>query len=343
MSERFSDDMLEDLGQDEAEGAADAYDSGDDEFEAGEEGDEFLGRLIGGATRVLGGIMGGGGGGDGFDEADEADDEFDEGDDEFEASEEGEFDAMDDAAADALGAEDADEFMRRLRRIGRTVGRVARVVAPIASAIPTPWTQAIGRVAQVAGRVLADGGDEFEALEDAFDLAEAEESVDAAAPVLAALTLRSRMPGIARAPRAVRRQLVRSVSQATRQIARQRGPRAARAVPGVVHRVQRAVRRRALPARGAPQAVRALARRAAASPRAAAALARQARATTPVASRRRRQQRHQGGPAGLGRPSGSAGMGLGAVARGHGAGVCACGRARPIVVRGPTHISVHPR
>jgi len=203
MSERFSDEMLEEFDQDEAEGAADGY---EDEFEAGEEGDEFLGRLLGGAARVVGGMMGGGG--DGFDEAeefDEGEEEFDEGD-EFEEGE-ADLDAFDEAAADALGAEDTDEFFRRLgriaRRVGRGVGRVARVVAPIASAIPTPWTQAIGRVAQVAGRVLADGGDEFDALEEAFDYAESEDAVDAAAPVLAALTARSRMPGITRSISAI--------------------------------------------------------------------------------------------------------------------------------------------
>jgi hypothetical protein len=352
MSERFSDEMLEDFDQDEAEGAADGH---EEEFEAGEEGDEFLGRLLGGAARVVGGMMGGGGG-DGFDEGEE----FDEGEDEFDAGdefEEGEVDleAFDEAAADALGAEDTDEFFRRLGRIarsvGRGVGRVARVVAPIASAIPTPWTQAIGRVAQVAGRVLADGGDEFDALEEAFDYAESEDSIDAAAPVLAALTLRSRMPGISAAPRAVRQQLVRSVSQATRRIAQQQGPRAARAVPGVVQRVQRAVRSRAIPARRAPQAVTALARRAAANPRTAAALARQARASGPATSRRRRHRRRHGhgmrhrahGGAGTGAAGGVGGYVPGSATRAVAGGACACGRNRPIVVRGPTNISVFPR
>jgi hypothetical protein len=125
-------------------------------------------------------------------------------------------------------------------RVARGVGQVARTVAPIASMIPLPQAQAVGRIAGLLGRVMADGGDEFDALEDLFDLAEDEDAIDAAAPIIAGLTVRQRMPGVARATPQVRRQMVRGVTQATRTLARRQGPQAARAVPGVVQTVQRA-------------------------------------------------------------------------------------------------------
>lgn len=282
MSDRFYADSMEDLALDEAEGAADLSDDAADygDLDAGDDSDEFLRTIIGGVGRIAGGLLGGGGGGDGFDEMDLGDDEFDAAD-EFAESEGADYDSFEDAVADALETEDTDEFFRRIARIarsvGRGVGRVARVVAPIASAIPIPQVQAVGRIAGLLGRAMFDGGDEFDALDEVFDEAEADNAIDGAAPIIAGLTIRSRMPGVARAPQAVRRQLVRSVAAATRTIARRQGPRAARAVPAVVGRVQQAVRRRALPARRAPQAVRQIAQRVARSPRLARGLAQQTR------------------------------------------------------------------
>lgn len=186
-------------------------------------------------------------------------------------------DALDDLVADALDAEDTEEFLRRLGRIarravsvarsvGRGVGQVARVVAPIASAIPLPQAQAIGRIAGIAGRLLADGADDFELLDNLFDLAEEEGDIDAVAPVIAGLTLRTAMPRAPRAPRPLRRQVVRSVTQATRTIARRRGVPAARAIPQVVRTAQRTAAQRRLPARQLPQAIRSTAAQVAASP-----------------------------------------------------------------------------
>lgn len=280
MSDRFYADSMEDLALDEAEGAADLSDDAADygDLDAGDDSDEFLRTIIGGVGRIAGGLLGGGG--DGFDEMELGDDEFDSAD-EFAEGDGGDYDSFEDAVADALETEDTDEFFRRIARIarsvGRGVGRVARVVAPIASAIPIPQVQAVGRIAGLLGRAMFDGGDEFDALDEVFDEAEADNAIDGAAPIIAGLTIRSRMPGVARAPQAVRRQLVRSVAAATRTIARRQGPRAARAVPAVVGRVQQAVRRRALPARRAPQAVRQIAQRVARSPRLARGLAQQAR------------------------------------------------------------------
>jgi hypothetical protein len=186
--------------------------------------------------------------------------------------------AMEAAIADALAAEDSDEFLRRVvqgvrraaqvaRSAGRVVGQVARTVAPIASAIPLPQAQAIGRVAQVAGRLLADGVDEFEALDELLVFAETEEAIDAAIPVIAGLTIRSVMPRAARLDRTTRRQLVRSVSQSTRTLARRQGPQAIRAVPRVVQAVLRTAQRRRIPAHQLPQAVRRTTARVASNPR----------------------------------------------------------------------------
>jgi hypothetical protein len=204
-----------------------------DEYDEGDEGDdEFLGRLIGGLGRAAGGALrrragggrGGAGGGlggmlgglagqrggllgaDEYDEFDEADeyDEVDEidGYDEFDAGDD--IDSLEDAVADALDAADGDEFFGRLRRlasgaaniarrVGRGVGAAARVVGPLASMIPLPQAQMIGRIANVAGRLLADGADEFEAFDELVDGLD-DEAIDAAAPVLAGMVVRRAVP-----------------------------------------------------------------------------------------------------------------------------------------------------
>jgi hypothetical protein len=302
----FDSDVMDDLYVDEA----DAY----DEFE---EGDEFLRNIIGGIGQAVGGLLGGGGQFDEYDELDDYDAYEAEAYDDADA-----LDAMEEAVADALAADDSDEFFRRLargigrvargavrvaRRVAPVVGRIARTVAPIASAIPLPWTQAIGRVAGTVGRLMADEADEFDALDEMYDLAE--EDIDAAAPVIAGLTIRTAMPGVSRLPRPARRQLVRSATQAVRTVARRQGPQAARAVPGVVRAVQRGVRRGQIPPRRAPQAIRQAAARVAASPRAVRRLA-------------------QAAPAAVRRP----------------AGACArCRRLQRYRLRGPVNVSLSGR
>jgi hypothetical protein len=210
--------------------------------------------------------------------ADVMDDLFDQGDDfAFDAYDDlfaadsfsgdyGDVDAFEDAMVDALEAEDTDEFFRRLvrgigrvaRGIGRGIGRVARVVAPIASAIPLPWTQAIGRIANVAGRLLADGADEFEAIDALVDLAETEDLFDAAAPAIATMALHGVMPQAARLPQSTRQQLVRATTQAAQTLARQQGPQAARALPAVVQTAQRAARQQGQPPQALPGLIRRL-------------------------------------------------------------------------------------
>lgn len=285
MYQAFETDVMDDLFYDQVEGPAqrgnhyNSYDAGDEfgEYDLAEADDDAF---IGGLIRS----------GQGFDEME----------DWGEQGYDSDFDALEDALADALAEEDTDEFFRRLGRIARSVGRrvgqvargvgrgigsVARVVAPIARMIPLPQAQLIGRIANVAGRLLADEADEFEALEDLFDLAETEDAIDAAAPFVSAVALRTAMPNISRLPRQTRRQLVSSVSQATRTLARRQGPAAARAVPRIVRGVSRTVAQRGLPARSVAPAVRRAAARVAQSPSTVRRLARPLTTTSRPGSR----------------------------------------------------------
>lgn len=219
-------------------------------------------------------------------------DEFTSGDEFAEGESVDSIDVMEEAIADALEAEDSDEFLRRFRQalnvarqVGRGIGSVARVVAPIARAIPHPAAQAVSRVASVAGRLLADGADEFEALDEMLAFAEEEDAVDAAAPVIAGLTIRTMMPRAARLNRTTRRQLVRSVSQSTRTLARRQGAPAIRAIPRVVQAVQRTAQRRRVPAQQLPQAVRRATATVASNPRLISRLAQATRQASSVTRR----------------------------------------------------------
>ena len=295
MYQAFETDVMDDLFYDQVEGPAqrgnhyNSYDAGDEfgEYDLAEADDDAF---IGGLIRS----------GQGFDEME----------DWGEQGYDSDFDALEDALADALAEEDTDEFFRRLGRIARSVGRrvgqvargvgrgigsVARVVAPIASMIPLPQAQLIGRIANVAGRLLADEADEFEALEDLFDLAETEDAIDAAAPFVSAVALRTAMPNISRLPRQTRRQLVSSVSQATRTLAHRQGPAAARAVPRIVRGVSRTVSQRGLPARSVAPAVRRAAARVAQSPSTVRRLARPLTTTSGPGSHRPGRRSMPGG------------------------------------------------
>ncbi|NEQ23406.1 MAG: hypothetical protein F6K28_30485 [Microcoleus sp. SIO2G3] len=137
------------------------------------------------------------------------------------------------------------------------MGRVARTVAPIASAIPLPQAQAIARVANVAGRLLADGADEFEVLDELVDLADAEDLLDAAAPAIAATAVHGTIPprAIARLPQAARQNLVRAATQTARAIARQQGTQAVRALPTVVRTAQQVARQQGAPPTALPRII----------------------------------------------------------------------------------------
>jgi hypothetical protein len=279
--DRFESDVMDDLMQDAAEGPArgslQAYDEfEDDALDQGDFGDdEFIGRLAGPAT----------GGGSAFEEYDESDefdlaDEADEGDelehaDEWDTGEE--LDTMEDAVAEAMDAADGDEFFRRLRRIARSVGRgigsAARVIGPIASALPIPQAQLIGRIANVAGRMLADGADEFEVFDDLVDGLD-EDSIDAAAPLLAGMVVRRTLPVMARATPQVRRAVVSGVAQAVRTAARRQGPPAARAVARAVRAARPLIQRGRVAPRAAARIVQRVAQQVAQRPQAVRRLAR---------------------------------------------------------------------
>jgi hypothetical protein len=364
--DRFEADVMDDLMYDAAEGPArgasmdayDEYDEGDaydefDEGDEGDEGDEFIGRLLGGIGRVAGGLLGGGaggGGGEGYDEGDEYDegdayDEYDEGD----AYDEG-GDAMEDAVADAMDAADGDEFFRRLGRIARGVGRgigsAARAIGPIASMIPIPQAQMIGRLANVAGRLLADGADEFETFDEMIDGLD-EDEIDAAAPVLAGMVVRRALPAVARAAAPVRRAVVRGVTQAVRQAVRRQGPPAARAVARAVRATRRVVQQRRMAPRAAarvvqraaqavvrrPQAVRRLARPLVPAARRATPRGAAARVVQRVVAPAARRTTATVGTAALRRP-GAMGGAVGGCPR--------CG-ARRINLRGPVTIHIRGR
>jgi hypothetical protein len=228
---------------------------------------------------------------DGFEDGFE--DSFASGDEFAEDASVDAIDSMEAAIADALEAEDSDEFFRRVvqgvrraanvaRQVGRGVGQAARAVAPIARAIPLPQAQAIARVANIAGRLLANGADEFAALDEMLSFAETEEAVDAAAPIIAGLTIRTIMPRTSRLNPALRRQLVRSVRQSTQALARRQGTPAIRAIPRVVQAVQRTAQRRRISPRQLPQAVRRATANVVRNPRLVSQLARATRQATAV-------------------------------------------------------------
>jgi hypothetical protein len=350
MSDPFEADAMDDPLFDEAEGPSEFDQFEDDSFEGEDPGDEdpFLGDILGAEE-------------DPFDPGDEdLGDPGEPGDLAFDPGDTLDpYDAIDNAVADALESEDADEFLGNIikiaRQVGKGVGKAARFVAPIAKAIPLPQAQAIGQIADVAGQLLADGADEFEAFDDLIDLAEDEDNIDAAAPIAAGLAVRKLMPAVSRLPRHQRRQIVKSVSRAIRTIARHHGPRAARAVPKVIAHVQRAVRHHRIPGRALPRAVHRTAVRLARKPH---ALRRLAGPVAGMARGRRlamgaRRRRWMDGHAGRWLPGGAArrramggyaGRGLpGRVARrramrGYG-GIGGIG-GRRVLLRGPVEIIV---
>ncbi len=311
MSDRFEEEMMEDLlAEPEARSgtaAMDSFDEADefdeDEFEAADEFDE-----------------------DEF----EAADEFDELEESGEALEaEASEDAFEDAMADALEAEDTDEFFGKLggffKKVGRGIGNVARVVAPIASAIPIPQAQLIGRAAGLIGNVMADEGDEMDAFEDLSDYAEEEDALDALAPAVATVAIRAGLKRkTATLPLTQRRALVKTVTAATRHLVRKHGPQAVKALPVILAHANRTALRKRLPARQLPHLVTRAVRAASKSPR---LLKRMVRAGAQMhaahfghRARTHRGSRYGGTGSGSGARYGSAALATGKIRhRGHGA------------------------
>jgi hypothetical protein len=384
----FETDVMDDLSFDEAEGPAtgpqayadydpyaesgygDEYDTYDEEAAD----DEFISGMIrpGGASHAEEFEEYD----EGFDEADdyegmEAYDEF-ETEDSLEEYEEGDafeeevmdpFEAFEDAVADALAAEDSDEFLRRIRRrlrrlAGRVrsgvrrvtsgIGRLARRAAPIAGLIPLPQAQAISRIAGVAGRLLADGADEYEALDAMIDMAGEEDVFDEVAPLIAGLALRAGTPRLARAALPVRREAVRDVAHSVKLLARRQGPHAARAAV----RAARAVGRQPIPVSAIPSTIRRLTPKIARSARQLRRLSRPLASGGVARSLQRMDEAAAGMRPPLARRRRRLAGGLRPVQRrrrsvvpGPGGQSCpTChGRPRQLLLRGPVTLTLHSR
>jgi hypothetical protein len=241
MSERFDDDMMEDLMAEAPEGS-----HAMDEFDEADEAE-------------------------GFDEAEDSledlgDDSLEESFDSFESEDSA--DEMEEAVTDALEADDADEFFGGLKSILKKVGSVARTVAPIAGMLPLPGAQLIGKAAGLIGNVMADEGDEMDALDSLADYAEEEDGFDALAPAVAGLAIRGALKHkAALIPRVQRRKLVKVVTAATKHIARKHGRRAVAAMPAIVEHARRIAIHRRLGAKHLPALVARTARLATRSPK----------------------------------------------------------------------------
>lgn len=320
MSERYESAPVGDY-MEEAEAEAHFEEFEDGFEEDGAEEDGFTASVVGGAGQSPHNL----------DQIDQWDQMADLGSDNWDQN-----DAVDSAVADALASDNQDEFIGKLRNIGRAIGKVARVVAPIAGAIPLPFTQVVAQAANMAGKLLADGADEFEAMDSLADQLDQLDNLDAAAPVVAALALRRTMPRVGQLPRATRQQLVRGVTQATRTLARTQGAQGVRAVPRIVQNAQRSVRQRRIPARALPRAVLQTANRVAQNTAAVNRLANSLRST--ARSYPAGQAGYAGGQAGYAGGHTSAHQAVQGGACPHCGG---SGGMRTVYVRGPARIIVN--
>jgi hypothetical protein len=282
----LEEDLFEDLAYDEAEGVAamedelemddlaiDEFDEGyEDELEMEAYADEDYSDYD-----------------DAEDELEATEDYYDEFDsyDEFdEAGLDEAEDTFDSAMAFALGAEDADEFFSRfrkgllsaikkvkgaVRKAAPVVGRIARGVSRVASVIPHPYAQAIGRVAGIVGkgarlaqRLRMEGASEEEALEAFAEMAVRDPR---ALPLVAGLTARTVLKSKgARLSPAARMRAVKQMKGAANTLVRKRGPTAIRALPKIAKSVRRTAAVRGMPAATATKVVRRTASKVAASP-----------------------------------------------------------------------------
>lgn len=210
-------------------------------------------------------------------------------------------DAMESALAYALGAEEADEFfgklLKGLKKVGSkvasgikkaapVVGRIASGVSRVASLIPHPYAQAIGRVAGVVGKAAnlaqklrAEGATEDEALEAFAEMAARDPR---ALPIVSGLTARTVLKGKgAQLPPAARKQVVHQVQGAAKNLVAKRGPAAIRAMPKIARAVKRNAAAKGIPPVAAVKVVRRTAAKVAKSP----ALTRKLARPNPAAKR----------------------------------------------------------
>jgi hypothetical protein len=277
----LEDDLFEDLAFEAAEGEAEM----EDEFEMEDYADEFEDEFE-----------------DGFEmEAYEDEDFFeDEGFEAYDAYESDAYedyaaeDAMENAMAYALGAEEADEFfgklvkglkkvggkvVRGIKKAAPVVGKIASGVSRVASLIPHPYAQAVGKVAGVVGKAAnlaqklrAEGASEEEAL-DAF--AEMAAKDPRALPIVAGLTARTVLKGKgAQLSPMARKQVVKQMKAATNNLVAKQGLPAVRAMAKIAKTVKRNATAKGIPPATAVKVVRRTAAKVAKSPMLARKLSR---------------------------------------------------------------------
>jgi hypothetical protein len=240
------DDVMEDLAYSEAEGPADLW--GEDGMDMAEEDYASIGEDYGeGAEDYLED-------GDGLESEEEAD-EF-----------------IGKLLGGILGAEDEDEFLGKLfagakKLISKgapLLGKIARGAAPILSMIPHPAAQIGSQVANVLGKLKAEGASTEDALEAVAEIAVRDPR---ALPVVAGLAARSVVKGKApMMPPAQRAQVARTMTRAASTLVRSGGPKAIRALPKITRSVKRTAAAKGTPVAARPQVVARTAGKVAQSP-----------------------------------------------------------------------------
>lgn len=191
------------------------------------------------------------------------------GDDEFDAEFEDDFNdefaedsvndamsALELAVAEAMDADSNDEFMRRL------ISGVQRVAGKQGIRTGTTRTQERGLsgIIPILQQSAAHGADERELFDDMVDWFE-QENTDQALAILGGVVARNALSHITqhsgtRAGRAVNRQIVRSATQAARNLINQQGSQAVRALQPIATSVGRVAARRGMKPAALPDAIR---------------------------------------------------------------------------------------
>jgi len=224
------DDALEDLAYAEAEGAAEQYGEAGDFSEDEADGMDMEGFASAEDE-------------DGY-EPDAGEDGFlFAGEDGLEADEAE--DSVNQMLGSILGAEDEDEFLGKLargavgliRKAAPVVGKIARSAAPILSMIPHPAAQGAAQVANLLGKLRAEGASTEDALEAAAELAARDPR---ALPIVAGLAARAVLKGASsRLSPPARRQVAKAMTRATKTLIASGGPTAVRALPRIAASVRR--------------------------------------------------------------------------------------------------------
>jgi hypothetical protein len=172
----------------------------------------------------------------------------------------------------ALGVEDEDEFFGKIfsgikkiaQKAAPVIGGIARAAAPILGKIPHPWAQVGGQVANILGRLRAEGATTEDALEAVAEVAVRDRR---ALPIVAGLAARTvlKNKGAAMSP-GQRQQAVRTATNAARTLVNQGGAKAIRALPRVAKSVRRATAAKGTPAALRPRVLQRTAARVAQNP-----------------------------------------------------------------------------